>query len=51
LEEVKHALFSIDSNNTLGPDGFAVGFFKNYWNIIEKHLFNCILEFFANEKI
>ena len=31
LEEVKNALFSIDSNKTPGSDGFGVGFFKNYW--------------------
>ena len=31
MEEVKLALFSIDSNKTLDPDGFGVGFFKHYW--------------------
>ena len=51
LEEVKIALFSIDSNKTPGPDGFGAGFFKTYWNIIKKDLFNCITEFFTNGKL
>jgi len=51
LEELKMASFSIDSNNTLGQDGFGAGFFKNYWKIIKNDLFNCILEFFINDKI
>jgi len=51
LEEVKNALFSIESTKTPGPNGFGVGFFKNYWNIIKKDLFNYILEFFTNGKI
>ena len=45
LEQIKNPLFSIDSNNTPGPDGFGVGFLKNYWQIIKNGLFNCILEF------
>ena len=51
LDEVKQATFSIDLNKTLGPDGFGVGFFKKYWHLIKKDLFNCILEFFMNGKI
>ena len=51
LEEVKTALFSIDSNKTPGSDGFGAGFFKNYWKIVKNDLFNCILEFFLNGKI
>jgi len=30
LEEIKNALFSIDSNKTLGPNAFGAGLFKNY---------------------
>ena len=33
LEEVKNALFSIDSNKTPGSDGFGAGFFKTYWHL------------------
>lgn len=51
LEEVKQVVFSIDSNKTPGSDGFGSGFFKNYWHIIKKDLFNCIIEFFTKGKI
>jgi len=51
LDEVKNALFSIDSNKTPGPDGFGAGFFKNYWNIVTKDMSNCILNFFTNGKL
>jgi len=30
LEEVKNALFSINSDKTPGPNGFKAGFSKNY---------------------
>ena len=51
LEEVRTALFNIDSNKTPEPDGFDVGFFKNYWHIIKNGLFNSVTEFFTNDKI
>jgi len=51
LEEVRTTLFSIDSFKTLGPDGFGAGFFKNYWHIIKKDLFNGVSEFFTNCKM
>ena len=44
-------LFIIDSNETPTLDGFSVGFFKNYWHVIKKDLFNCILDFFMNGKL
>ena len=34
LEEIKTALFSIDSTKTAGPDGFGVGFFQE---LLEYH--------------
>ena len=46
LEEVKNVIFTIESNKTPGPDGPAAWFFKNYWYIVKKELFNCILDFF-----
>ena len=47
LKEVKEVVFSTNSNKTPGSDGFGSGFFKNYWHIIKKDLFNFILEFFT----
>ena len=51
LDEVKQALFNIDSSKTLGPDGFGVGFFKHYLNIIKTDLLNCVLDFIKNGKL
>ena len=39
LEEVRIAVFSVDSNKTPGPDGFGASFFKNYCHIIKKRPF------------
>lgn len=33
-QEVKEALFGMNSNKTPGIDGFNVYFFKKYWHII-----------------
>jgi len=35
-DEIKQALFSINSTKTSGPDGYGAGFFKKYWNIIQQ---------------
>ncbi|GJZ86301.1 hypothetical protein Tco_0657911 [Tanacetum coccineum] len=32
-DEIKEAMFSIDDNKALGPDGFTVKFFKKVWFI------------------
>ena len=42
FDEIKSVVFSIDSNKTLGPDGFGAGFFKLYWQMIQYDLVNCI---------
>ena len=51
LEEIKQALFSVDSNKTLTPDGFGVGFFKRHWNIVGHDFSKYILETFRNGKL
>ena len=51
MEEVKQALFSIDSTKTPGPDGHVVGVFKKYWNIIHHDFYGCIREFFTQGKM
>ena len=51
IEEIKQALFSIDSYKAPGSDGFGAGFFKQYWHIVGPDFYNCILEFFRNGKI
>ena len=45
FDEIKNAVFSIDSNKTPGSDGFGAGFFKRYWETLQNELVNGILEF------
>ena len=51
LDEVKTVLFSIDSNTTLGPDGFGAGFLKKLLACYQKDISNSVIEFFTNGKI
>ena len=50
-EEIKQALFSIDSTKTLGPDGYGAGFFKKFWNIIQQDFYESMTEFFTQGKL
>jgi len=50
-QEIKHALFSINSIKTPGPDGFGSGFFKQNWSFLRHDFTNCVLEFFRSGKI
>ncbi|GJS68035.1 RNA-directed DNA polymerase, eukaryota, reverse transcriptase zinc-binding domain protein [Tanacetum coccineum] len=50
-EEIKRALFDIDSNKAAGPDGFTSYFFKKAWSIIRKDVCLAVKDFFLNGKI
>ncbi|GKB60710.1 RNA-directed DNA polymerase, eukaryota, reverse transcriptase zinc-binding domain protein, partial [Tanacetum coccineum] len=50
-QEIKDALFDIDSSKAAGPDGFTSCFFKKAWSIIETDICLAIKEFFSNGKI
>ncbi|XP_074315210.1 uncharacterized protein LOC141651394 [Silene latifolia] len=50
-EEIKTALFDIDSNKSPGPDVFSSGFFKTSWSIIEADFCKAILDFFHTGKM
>eukprot|EP00253_Pinus_taeda_P034134 PITA_34134 len=41
-DEVKKALFNMDPNKALGPDGFSARFLQACWSIIEKDLFKMV---------
>ncbi|KAK9733272.1 hypothetical protein RND81_04G056300 [Saponaria officinalis] len=45
-EEIKLALFAIDSNKSPGIDGFSSGFFKAAWHIIEDDFCAAVEDFF-----
>jgi hypothetical protein len=37
-EEVKKAVFQMEHNKALGPDGFAAEFYQSFWNTIKMDL-------------
>jgi hypothetical protein len=47
LEEVKVAIFSMESYKSPGPDGFQPIFFKTYWNIVGKDVWHLVSEAFS----
>ncbi|GKD09416.1 RNA-directed DNA polymerase, eukaryota, reverse transcriptase zinc-binding domain protein, partial [Tanacetum coccineum] len=50
-EEIKNAVFSIDSNKALDPNGFSSLFFKKAWNIVGNDMCRAIKDFFDNGRI
>ncbi|KAH0711944.1 hypothetical protein KY289_007903 [Solanum tuberosum] len=47
-EEVKQALWAIDGNKSLGPDGYGSKFFKDCWGTVGEDITKGILEYFQN---
>ncbi|GKB04183.1 RNA-directed DNA polymerase, eukaryota, reverse transcriptase zinc-binding domain protein [Tanacetum coccineum] len=50
-DEIKSAIFDIDSNKASGPDGFSSEFFKKAWEVIGKDVCLAVKEFFRSGKI
>ncbi|XP_074301373.1 uncharacterized protein LOC141632757 [Silene latifolia] len=50
-QEVKAALFSIDSNKSPGPDGYSAGFFKAAWEEIKDSFTSDVMDFFITGKL
>lgn len=50
-EEIRNALFSMNSNKSPGLDGFSSGFFKYSWDIISADFCSAILKFFQTSKV
>lgn len=48
LAEVKAAVFSINSDKALGPDGFSAGFYQTFWDVIGDDVYRDIWEFFVS---
>ncbi|KAF5441975.1 hypothetical protein F2P56_037069 [Juglans regia] len=51
MNEVFSALSSIPSNSALGPDGFGLGFFKSYWEVVKEDVLEAISEFFVSKQL
>jgi len=46
-EEIKHAVFDLNSDGAPSLDGFGACFFQSYWDIVHKEVENAVLEFFT----
>lgn len=47
--EVLSSINLLGSNKTLGPNGFTIKFFKEFWNIFRKDIMNLFHNFFLNK--
>jgi hypothetical protein len=45
LDEIILALFSMNDNASLGPDGFGLAFFKKNWNLVKNDLAGLLADF------
>ncbi|KAL0449123.1 UNVERIFIED_CONTAM: LINE-1 retrotransposable element O protein [Sesamum latifolium] len=50
-DEVKQAVFAIDEDKALGPDGYPSGFFKAARPVIGKEVTQAILDFFTTGRL
>lgn len=50
-QEVKEALFSMNSNKSPGIDGFNVHFYKKCWSVIGGEVVAAVQQFFSNGKL
>ncbi|XP_074315283.1 uncharacterized protein LOC141651469 [Silene latifolia] len=51
IEEIRDAVFSMDSNSSHGVDGFSAGFFKSAWSIVGGDLCRAVQSFFRTGKM
>jgi hypothetical protein len=43
IEEIKSAIFSLNTDSALGPDGFGANFYQTYSKIIKEDVHNAVL--------
>lgn len=43
MEEVRNAVFSMNNNSALGPDGFGSCFYQTYWDLVGNDVFKSVL--------
>ena len=46
IDEIRHAVFSIDPDSAPGPDGFCSRFYQSCWDIICHDLLDVVLYYF-----
>lgn len=49
-EEIKRAIFNISKLKAPRPDGFQVGFYQKYWDIVGEDTTDAILEILNNNE-
>ncbi|GJT65593.1 RNA-directed DNA polymerase, eukaryota [Tanacetum coccineum] len=49
-EEIKRAVWDCGTDKSPGPDGFTFGFYRRYWDIMEKDVVDAVSFFFTEEK-
>nr|GEZ02961.1 RNA-directed DNA polymerase, eukaryota [Tanacetum cinerariifolium] len=49
-EEVKRAVWDCGIDKSSGPDGFSFSFYRHFWPIIEKDVFEAVEYFFMKKK-
>ncbi|GKA39074.1 RNA-directed DNA polymerase, eukaryota, reverse transcriptase zinc-binding domain protein [Tanacetum coccineum] len=49
--EIKEAIFGIEDEKALGPDGFTAVFFKKSWRIVGRDVCDAVQEFFNTNKL
>ncbi|KAI3473497.1 hypothetical protein Pfo_031457, partial [Paulownia fortunei] len=47
MEEIRHAVFDMDSDSVVGPDGFSTLFFQHCWDFIQEDVRDAIEDFFS----
>jgi hypothetical protein len=50
-EEIKSALFQMETNKAVGPDGIPIEFYQKSWNIINKDIMDLFEEFHGGQWI
>ncbi|XP_026434565.1 uncharacterized protein LOC113332106 [Papaver somniferum] len=50
-DEVKHAIFSMQSWNTPGPDGYPPGFYQQMWDVVGDDIVRMVQSFFHSKHI
>jgi ribonuclease HI len=50
-EEIKAAVFALNTDSAPGPDGFGAFFYQHYWEIVQQDVTNAVLEFFTKSWI
>ncbi|GJW95792.1 RNA-directed DNA polymerase, eukaryota [Tanacetum coccineum] len=50
-EEIKKAVWECGTDKAPGPDGFTFGFFRYFWYLVEREVYNAVRYFFIHNDI